>query len=351
MNVIAELESTARRAYTGAIGFSSPVAGLELNVAIRTFEFRGPQAWLGVGGGIVADSDPAAEAAECATKAAPLLAAIGATVDEQAVAASRPVAAPTPRRLGPRPLPRPDPAMGVFETLLVLGGGPVALERHLERLADSVRALYGATLPADLEHGLRVSAYGRDRARMRVNAIPEPGGLRTLVQVTDLPLRRAAVRLEPMTVPGGLGAHKWVDRRLLDRLAGATDAEPLLCDLDGFVLESGRANVFVVEDGAMIVTPPADGRILPGVTRATVLELAPELGIDVRVEPVDLTRLADAEEIFLTGSLSGTTPAQLGARRGHRGEVTAALARAWRERAGRTEQAAGVDRAVARLPA
>jgi para-aminobenzoate synthetase / 4-amino-4-deoxychorismate lyase len=163
--------------------------------------------------------------------------------------------------------------------------------------------------------------------------------------------RPAPVRLRAVTVPGGLGCHKWIDRRLLAALADDAEAEPLLCDLDGLVLEAARANLFVVEDGPRIVTPPADGRILPGVTRATVLELARELGIDVRVEPVDLARLADAEEIFLTGSLSGTTPAQLGARRGHRGEVTAALARAWRERAGRTEQAAGVDRAVARLPA
>ena len=78
-NVIAELESTGREAYTGAIGFASPVAGLELSVAIRTFEFAADDVWLGVGGGVVADSDPAAEARECAVKAAPLLEAIGDT--------------------------------------------------------------------------------------------------------------------------------------------------------------------------------------------------------------------------------------------------------------------------------
>ena len=65
MNVIAELESTSRGVYTGAIGFASPVAGLELNVAIRTFEFRGGRAWLGVGGGTSSPTpDPVAEAAE-----------------------------------------------------------------------------------------------------------------------------------------------------------------------------------------------------------------------------------------------------------------------------------------------
>jgi len=49
------------RLYTGAIGYRSPVAGLELNVAIRTFEFAAGKAWIGAGGGIVADSEPAAE--------------------------------------------------------------------------------------------------------------------------------------------------------------------------------------------------------------------------------------------------------------------------------------------------
>jgi para-aminobenzoate synthetase / 4-amino-4-deoxychorismate lyase len=78
LDVIAELESTGREAYTGAIGFASPLAGLELSVAIRTFEVRGPRIWLGAGGGIVADSRGEDEAREAAAKAAPLLAAIGA---------------------------------------------------------------------------------------------------------------------------------------------------------------------------------------------------------------------------------------------------------------------------------
>jgi para-aminobenzoate synthetase component 1 len=58
--------------YTGAIGLVSPVAGLELNVAIRTFEIAGGTIALGVGGGITADSDPEAEWQECLHKAAPL---------------------------------------------------------------------------------------------------------------------------------------------------------------------------------------------------------------------------------------------------------------------------------------
>lgn len=83
--LIPSLEPAPRQAYCGAVGLASPVAGTELAVAIRTFEF-GPHTAaeddehtpaavrFGVGGGITADSDPRAEWDECETKAAPLLA-------------------------------------------------------------------------------------------------------------------------------------------------------------------------------------------------------------------------------------------------------------------------------------
>ncbi|HEX3689903.1 MAG TPA: anthranilate synthase component I family protein [Solirubrobacteraceae bacterium] len=83
LRVIAELEATGREVYTGAIGFASPVAGLELNVAIRTLELADGHVWLGAGGGIVADSDPRTELEEALTKARPIAAAVGSTVDVQ----------------------------------------------------------------------------------------------------------------------------------------------------------------------------------------------------------------------------------------------------------------------------
>src|SRR5262249_27031646 len=69
MQLINELEPSPRVVYTGAIAYASPRWGLELNVAIRTFEIRAGVVRLGVGGGIVADSDPEAELAECHVKA------------------------------------------------------------------------------------------------------------------------------------------------------------------------------------------------------------------------------------------------------------------------------------------
>ena len=72
--LISQWESRPRGVYCGTVGMASPVAGCELNVAIRTVEFdpRG-RAVLGVGGGITADSDPVAEWQECLDKAATIV--------------------------------------------------------------------------------------------------------------------------------------------------------------------------------------------------------------------------------------------------------------------------------------
>ena len=72
-------EPVRRGVYCGTVGLASPVAGCELNVAIRTVEFDAAgNAVLGVGGGITADSDPDREWEECLHKAAPIVSAAGA---------------------------------------------------------------------------------------------------------------------------------------------------------------------------------------------------------------------------------------------------------------------------------
>ncbi len=69
--LLSQWEPHARGVYCGAVGLTSPVAGTELNVAIRTVEFDAAgRAVLGVGGGITADSDPDTEWQECLDKAA-----------------------------------------------------------------------------------------------------------------------------------------------------------------------------------------------------------------------------------------------------------------------------------------
>jgi len=118
-----------------------------------------------------------------------------------------------------------------------------------------------------------------------------------------------AVSLRGLTLPGGLGAHKWVDRSLLDEAqTGLPDgAVPLIVDSDSAALEAARANVFAVGDGALF-TPPLDGRILPGITRMRVLEIAESIGVEVLEQTLTLNDLLNADEVFLTGSVRGVEP-------------------------------------------
>ena len=203
---------------------------------------------------------------------------------------------------------RPDPAQGVFETLLLRDGRAPALDAHLARLRRSVRALYGASLPADTAARINErAATVRGRRRARVDAVPVKGGLDVAITVSAVPAR-APVTVSPLVVPGGLGPHKWRDRRLIEG-----DGAALIVDADGSVLEAGWANVWVL-DGDSLTTPPLDGRLLPGVTRARLLALAPSLGLRVIEEPITLARAAAARTLFLTSALRLAVPASLSGR-------------------------------------
>ena len=54
--------------------------------------------------------------------------------------------------------PEPDPARGVFSTMLVIDGRPVELDPHLAQLRESVQVLYGAELPPHADHGAAIEA-------------------------------------------------------------------------------------------------------------------------------------------------------------------------------------------------
>jgi para-aminobenzoate synthetase/4-amino-4-deoxychorismate lyase len=208
-------------------------------------------------------------------------------------------------------LERPDPSLGVFETVLVREGRVHLLDAHLARLRRSLSELYGLGLPA----GLRALTVRRAETldaphRLRVDVVPDGDALTVELKVSALTAgQTAAAVCTPVVVPGGLGSHKWCDRRLLDSLA-PTGRIPLLVDDDGDVLEAGPANVWLIED-SRLVTPPADGRILPGVTRELLLDLSPSVHLNARVEPVSIERLRDATAIFLTSSLRLAAAASL----------------------------------------
>jgi len=83
--------------------------------------------------------------------------------------------------------------------------------------------------------------------------------------------------------------------------------EALLMNTRGKVSEASGMNLFIVRDG-MLITPGVDQDILEGITRASVIELARDMGIEVIERPVDKTELFIADEVFLTGTAAKITP-------------------------------------------
>ncbi|KAL3904069.1 MAG: hypothetical protein SGILL_010210, partial [Bacillariaceae sp.] len=114
-------------------------------------------------------------------------------------------------------------------------------------------------------------------------------------------------------------------------LAGVADA--IMLDLEGFVSETNATNIFMVDDAGTLLTPHAD-YCLPGVTRATVLQLAQEIGIPTEVRRVSLAEFHSAAEVFTTGTMGELTPVtRIDGRvigEGVRGEVTERLQEVYR---------------------
>ncbi|MFM7238009.1 MAG: branched-chain amino acid transaminase [Cyanobium sp.] len=83
--------------------------------------------------------------------------------------------------------------------------------------------------------------------------------------------------------------------------------EALLLNSRGKVSEASGMNLFIVRDGVLI-TPGVDQDILEGITRASVIELAKSMGLDVIERAVDKSELFVAEEVFLSGTAAKVTP-------------------------------------------
>jgi len=104
---------------------------------------------------------------------------------------------------------------------------------------------------------------------------------------------------------------------------------------DGLMIEGASSNTFAVV-GGVLRTHPATHRILAGITREVVLELAAELGIPVAEQAVTLDELAGASELIVTATTADVMPVvQVDGRRvgnGRPGPIAAALHRALLER-------------------
>jgi branched-chain amino acid aminotransferase len=117
-------------------------------------------------------------------------------------------------------------------------------------------------------------------------------------------------RHDPNAVPTAAKSTGAYVNAALAKLEAVNDGfdEAIMLGPDGTVSEGTGENVFIVKEGVIVTPHPSDAGTLPGITQASVIELARSLGYDVRHEPLLRTDLFLADEMFLTGTAAEVTP-------------------------------------------
>ncbi|MBU1319022.1 MAG: branched-chain amino acid transaminase [candidate division Zixibacteria bacterium] len=116
-------------------------------------------------------------------------------------------------------------------------------------------------------------------------------------------------RIAPNTLPAmaKCGANYMNSQLIKTEAIARGCVEGIALDSKGNVSEGSGENIFIVRDG-VVITPPFDASILPGITRNTVITLATELGYKVIEGNIPREALYIAEEVFFTGSAAEITP-------------------------------------------
>ena len=282
MAIIADLECSPRRMYTGTAGFVDPGGRAQFNVAIRTalINRKTNQAEYGVGGGIVADSNVMQEMAEARLKS---------------------------KVLGAR-----RPSFDLLETMVWRPGeGYVLLDLHLTRVSQSAEyfnfQLDRQTVQLRLAELAATFTGGPQRIRMLVSrtgtvelkASRHPPDADTFA---DVPLAAAPIdERDPFLY------HKTTHRTAYEAAIASRPgaADVLLFNTKNEATESTIANL-IVDFGGRLFTPPIECGLLPGTARAQWLK---EGRVGERRIPVE--ELMTATAIYLVNSVRGMHPISL----------------------------------------
>lgn len=277
MQIIDALEREARGVYCGAIGYIAPEQKAMFNVAIRTLTLQEGEGRMGVGSGIVWDSDVDAEYEECQLKARFL--------HEEAQAPA---------------------AFDLIETML-WDDEIALLPYHLDRLQGSARYFKRPFVRPVMERAI-LEACVDLVAPTKVRLLVHPSGLHTLT-TTPLPrglpfVRSIKIASKSIDSRDVFFYHKTTRRALYDDAFQEAQAEGfdevLFLNERGELAEGSRTNLFI-RRGDALLTPPLACGVLPGVYRRYVLETFPNVSERV----LHLEDLLTADAMYLTNAVHG----------------------------------------------
>jgi branched-chain amino acid aminotransferase len=224
---------------------------------------------------------------------------------------------------------------GCFDMTRTFGGRIFRLEEHVERLYRSLSYL-GIDIGLEPKEMIAISEevverneplraaagdwWVAQRISRGVDAIGDEGwahtGPQVIVDCTPLPLRKRAAhfrdgidvvvpsvrRVAPDALTPRAKTHNYLNLITADLEAHARDAEgwAILLDVNGNLCEGLGANIFTVREGRLLT--PHERYVLPGVSRATAIELAAEEGIPCAEADIDLYDAYTADEMFITST-------------------------------------------------
>ena len=230
-------------------------------------------------------------------------------------------------------------AVGLFETMSAHHGKVFRQTEHLNRLAESARqlglspSLDTQALAQAVEQTIAHNKIDQARIRLTITAgslsmlsggsPPKAPAGTVLIQPTEPTVYDPQYFEKGVTVlvapPGAnpfdpLAGHKtlsyWARLRTLRQAASAGAGEAIWLNVSNHLASGSISNIFLVKEGELL-TPIARGEeadkalpapVLPGITRAAVIELAEKLGVTVHKRMLSIEDLLGVDEVFLTNS-------------------------------------------------
>jgi D-alanine transaminase len=219
---------------------------------------------------------------------------------------------------------------GVYEVIPVYAGRCFRLEGHLLRLQNSLDGVRMANPLSDLEWQSMIDALvernggGDQSVYLQVtrgvaprdhifpenvtptafamsnplHPVPEDYKLKGIAAITTPDIRWQNCHIKAITL---------LPNSLLKQQAQDAGAQEALLIRDGFLTEGSASNAYAVIDGE-IYTAPKDKKVLPGITRDLVLELAAKANMPVVEQAVSEQQLHDADEIWVSSSTKEVLP-------------------------------------------
>lgn len=278
MEIIKELESTARGLYTGSVGYWGPHRRAQFNVAIRTALINRSEktARYGTGGGVVWDSTMEGEYEESLTKTGILS--------------------------------RKERVFSLLETLKwTKEDGFILLERHLKRLEESADYFDYPCTAGDIEKALKKTSESfRDEEAQRVRLLLDKDGeihieTQPLNEQDSKGLRTLKRADHPINSRNPFLFHKTTEREIYKNFLKENPDydDVLLWNEQGEITESCIANIVLVLKG-IHYTPPVSCGLLAGTMRQEMLEQ----GV-LKERVVKAAEIAEADEIYLINSVRG----------------------------------------------